>query len=290
MIPDHFEYLRPETLDEAMHLLRTTEDAKIMAGGHSLVPLLKLRLSSPGCVIDMGRIRELAYIIRQEGDFIRIGALTTHGEVERSSLLKECVPLLPEVASQIGHLQIRNRGTIGGSLAYAHPAADYPAAMVALDAEIVIRGPSGHRTAAAADFLVGALQCDLAPDEILVAVRIPLSRQRSGATYLKMPHKASSLPIVGVAAIVTPGAGGICECVRIGITGVAVKAYRAVTVEAMLAGKRLDRETVQAASKHAADGIHPLSDLHVSAEYHAHLAQVYTARAILEASRRVQAH
>src|SRR5215467_14026578 len=189
MYPANFDYTRPATVDEAIALLaQHGEAAKVLAGGHSLIPAMKLRLSRPTVVVDIGRIAGLSYI-REDGGRIAIGAMTTHADVEGSALLKEKCPLLPETASHIGDVQVRNRGTIGGSLVHADPAADYPAAVLALDAEIVLAGPRGRRTVGAADFFVDLLQTATAPDEILVEIRVPVTAK--SVAYVKTEQKAS---------------------------------------------------------------------------------------------------
>jgi len=288
MIPAAFEYLKPATVDEAIDLLLTYDDAHILAGGHSLIPLMKLRLALPRYLIDIGRIPGLSYIREADG-FIHIGALTTHATIEHSELLKERLPLLPETAARIGYLHIRNRGTIGGSLAHADPSADLPAAMMALDAEMVVQSPSGLRTVAVNDFLISPLTTSLEPNEILVEIRIPIIPGRTGVAYLKVPHKASFLAVVGVAVVVTLGRDGRCEMARIGVTGLADRAFRAGAVEAALAGKVLDEQAIEAAAKLVAEQIEPLSDSYVSGDYRAHLARVYTARAIRQAAEGVPA-
>jgi aerobic carbon-monoxide dehydrogenase medium subunit len=271
MYPANFDYVRPSTIDEAVALLaRHGEDAKVLAGGHSLIPAMKLRLARPAVVVDIGRIAGLSYI-RESAGRISIGATTTHAEVAASTTLRRSCPLLPETAAQIGDAQVRNKGTIGGSLVHADPAADYPAAILALDAEIELAGPGGRRTVRAADFFVGLLQTAVAPDEILVEVRVPATA--ASVAYVKTEQKASGFALTGVAVVAS--ASGV----RVGVTGVAPVAYRATAVEQALAG-RLSPDAIAAAALHAADGVEPLSDIHASAEFRAHLAQVDTRRAI----------
>jgi carbon-monoxide dehydrogenase medium subunit len=273
-------------VEEAINLLHTHGDeAKILAGGHSLVPLMKLRLVSPRYLVDIGRIRGLAYIKKEEGS-ASIGALTTHAAIEQSELLKALLPLLPEAAARIGDAQVRNRGTIGGSLSHADPAADLPAVMLALDAEMVIQGGSGRRTVTATDFFVDMLTTALQPGDVLVEIRIPTLPARTGTAYVKVPHKASFFAVVGVAALVTLAQNGICEATRIGVTGLAAKAFRAGPTETAVAHKPLDDQTVQAAVEHVAQGVEPLSDIYASDRYRARLARVYSARAIHEAASR----
>ena len=273
MYPAHFDYKRPSTVDEAIALLtRHGDDAKLLAGGHSLIPAMKLRLAQPKVVVDIGRIANLSYI-RAAGSSIAIGAMTTHQEIESSALLRDRSPLLAEVAAHIGDPQVRNKGTIGGSLAHADPAADYPAAILALDAEIDLAGPHGTRTVKAGAFFVDLLQTAIAPDEILIEIRVPATAKT--VAYVKTEQKASGFALAGVAAVI--GADGV----RIGVTGVAVKAYRATAVERALAGQKAPpAAAIALAASHAADGVEALRDIHASSEFRAHLAQVNTRRAI----------
>lgn len=282
MIPAAFEYFAPTSVREAISLLQQHgDDAKVLAGGHSLLPLMKFRLAQPKVVVDIGRIPGLDGIT-VAGDKVVIGALATHDAVERSPILKEKCPLLPETAAVIGDMQVRNRGTIGGSLAHADPAADYPGAILALDAEIVATGPAGTRTIPARDFFVEMLTTALGPAELITEVRVPVLAPGTGTAYLKHPHPASGYAVVGV-AVVLRAAKGRCEHVAIGINGVAGKAYRATAVEQALQGKALDEQTVAAAASRAADGVDAQSDLYASAEFRKHLASVYTKRAVLAA-------
>ena len=285
MIPAPFEYHAPSTVKEAIGLLeRHGDDAKLLAGGHSLLPIMKFRLAQPKVVVDIGRIAGLDKI-EAKGSTVTIGALATHDAVEQSDVLQKQCPLLPETASVIGDMQVRNRGTIGGSLAHADPAADYPGAILALDAEIVATGPKGNRTIPAKDFFVEMLTTALKPTEIITEVRVPATGKGIGTAYLKHPHPASGYAVVGV-AVVLQVSGGKCQKAAIGINGVAGKAYRASAVEKALVGKALDEKTVAAAASHAADGADVQADLYASSEFRAHLASVYTKRAILKAASR----
>ncbi len=280
MIPTPFEYHAPRTLEEALRLVeRHGDEAKLLAGGHSLLPLMKLRLAAPRFVIDLGRLRGMSYI-REEGGRIVIGALTTHAEVEASALLRSKCPLLPETAAEIGDIQVRNRGTLGGSLAHADPAADYPAAILALEAEMVAASTSGTRTIAARDFFVDMLTTQLRPGEILTQVRIPPLALRTGTAYCKLHQPASGFAIVGVAAHVTADRSGKIEAVAVGVTGVGPKAYRAEAVEKALHGKKATPKLLADAARQAAQGVDPLSDLHASAEYRREMAAVFTRRAL----------
>jgi aerobic carbon-monoxide dehydrogenase medium subunit len=280
MIPAAFDYVRPATLEEALGLLaKHGEDAKVLAGGHSLIPAMKLRLSQPKVVVDIGRISDLRSIGNQDGK-IAIGALTTHYDIESSDLLKRSCSLLPEVAGNIGDIQVRNKGTIGGSCAHADPAGDWPAAMLALDAEFEIAGPGGSRTVAAKDFFVDMLTSAIESGEILKVIHVPVTAKT--VAYAKFTQKASGFAIAGVAVVVdkTRKSGAVA------VTGVAAKAYRAIGVESALRGLELSAATIAAAAKKAAEGVDPLSDIHASAEFRTHLACVQAKRALeLAASR-----
>ena len=288
MIPSNFEYFAPKSVPEALSLLnKYQEDVKVLAGGHSLLPQMKLRLAAPKYVVDIGRIPGLAYIKEADGK-ISIGALTTHYALESSALLKQKCPLLSETAAAIGDVQVRNRGTIGGSLVHADPAADWPAAVLALNAELKVIGKSGERTIKAEDFFVEMMTTAIQPTELLTEIRIPQLPARTGSTYLKMHQKASGFAIVGVAVRMTLDANQVCQEVSIGITGVTSKAYRAKSVEAELRGKKLDSAAIKQAAQKATDGIEALADLHASSEYRSHLSRVYTRRALEAALSRVK--
>ena len=288
MIPTEFDYRAPATLDEAVTLLASDLDgAKILAGGHSLIPAMKLRLAQPQLLIDIARIKSLAYI-REEGDQILIGATTTHYQLESSDLLKNICPLLPDCARSIGDVQVRNKGTIGGSIAHSDPAGDWPAAVLALNAELVLVGTNGERTEKAEDFFVDLLTTSLLPGEILREIRIKKPTGRFGQAYQKVPHPASGFAVVGVAVNLELNDDGSCKSVGIGITGVGVKAFRAGAVEAALTGTNLDDNAIAAAVAHVCDGIDPNTDLYASSDYRCHLAQVHTRRAIQAAKARVQ--
>ena len=283
MIPAPFDYQAPATLAEAVSLLaQHPDDAKILAGGHSLIPAMKLRLAQPGLLVDIGRIKDLAYI-RESGDQILIGAMTTHYQLESSARLRALCPLLPECASHIGDVQVRNKGTIGGSLAHSDPAGDWPAAIIALRADLVAIGANGERVIKADDFFVDLLTTALEPGEILREIRIKTPQGHCGQAYQKVHHPASGFAVVGVAVSLGFGADGSCQSAGVGITGVASKAYRASGVEAALRGKQLNDETIAAAAAHAVDGVDANSDLYASEDYRRHLAQVHTKRAITRA-------
>jgi len=279
MIPAQFEYHAPSSVSEALHLLTTLADAKLLAGGHSLLPLMKLRLVTPAHLIDLGSIDGLRGV-RDHGSMLTVGALTSHWTIESSPEVRTKAPILAEAAGAIGDVQVRNFGTIGGSLAHGDPAADYPAAVLALECEIVAESPGGRRSIRAEEFFTGVFQTALRPDEILVEVRVPVPPARTGGAYLSFPHPASGFAVVGVAALVTLDGKGTCTTARIGITGVGPAPYRARATEAMLTGKALTGDLVAAAAEKAAEGVEVNGDLFASQEYRAHLAGVYTKRAI----------
>jgi carbon-monoxide dehydrogenase medium subunit len=282
MFPAPFDYRVASSLEEAVGLLaQFGEDARVLAGGHSLLPLMKLGLAEPKVLIDLGRLRDLAYI-RAEDGVVRIGALTTHAKIEWSERLAEVVPLLPEVARVIGDPQVRNRGTIGGSLVHADPRADFPAAVLALDAQLRILGPSGERMVAASEFFQGVFTTVLRPDEVLVEVVVPLAPEGSGSAYVKFPHPASGYAVAGVAAYFDPD--GVC----VGITGASATPYRARAVEQALADNR-NLDGIAAAAALAADGVDLTGDLFASSAYRAHLARVCTRRALETAVARAEA-
>jgi carbon-monoxide dehydrogenase medium subunit len=288
MIPAQFDYLTPKTIDEAIGLLaKHPDEAKILAGGHSLIPAMKLRLAMPQVLVDIGRIKDLAYI-REEGGQIRIGAMTTHYQLESSDRLREICPLLPECAAQIGDVQVRNKGTIGGSLAHSDPAADWPAAIIALGADIVAVSANGDRVIKADDFFVDMLTTALGPGEILREIRITAPSGRFGHSYMKVPQPASGFAVVGVAVNLTRDTAGGCQSLGVGITGVASKVYRASAVEQAITGSNLDEQTVTGAATHATDGVSVNGDLYASEAYRRHLAQVYTRRAIEAAASRAK--
>ncbi|MBS1792013.1 MAG: xanthine dehydrogenase family protein subunit M [Acidobacteria bacterium] len=286
MIPANFDYFAPKTIEEALQLLdQHGDNAKILSGGHSLIPVLKLRLASPGVVIDIGRIEELK-AIKVDGSMISIGANATHAEIASSAELKTHCPLLVETAAQIGDQQVRNRGTIGGSLTHADPAADWPAAILALNAEIVVRSSKGTRTIKAADFFLDLMTSAVEMDEIVTEIRIPKPAQPAAAVYLKVPQSASGFAIVGVAAQLNV-ANGKCESVSIGVTGLAPKAFRAKSVEDALIGKALDEAAISAASSKAdAEADDAMEDIHASGDYRRHLAKIYAKRAVQAAAAR----
>jgi aerobic carbon-monoxide dehydrogenase medium subunit len=283
MIAQNFEYSAPSSLNEALKLL-DSGDAKALAGGMSLIPLMKLRLATPDQLVDLGRIAGLNYI-RQDKDVIRIGATTTHYDVESSALLRASCPLLAEAASHIGDIQVRNRGTIGGSIAHADPAADYPASLLALEARVILASAKSERELPIADFFVDTFTTALEPGELVREVIVPVEDKSAGSSYQKVVQPASGFAIVGIAARIRKS-GGKISFARVGVTGLAGKPYRATNVERALEGTTGSVTDIQKAAAVVAEGIEANSDLHASANYRRHLASVYTLRALTVASSR----
>jgi carbon-monoxide dehydrogenase medium subunit len=290
MYPAAFEYHAPTSVQDALSLMGRfkNDDAKVLAGGHSLVPMMKLRLAQPRHVIDLRKVPGLGGI-KEEGGALVIGAMTTHWQMESSPVLKSKCPILAETASIIGDPAVRNLGTIGGSLAHADPAADQPATMIALGVEFVCQGPQGRRTVKVDDWFKGLLTTALREDELLVEIRVPASPAGTGTCYMKFPHPASRFAVVGVGAVVTLDKDGKCTKAGVGVTGAGTHAVRAKGVEAGLVGKPLDAATIEAAAAKAADGVDVQADLQGSVEYKAHLCRVFAKRAITEAARRARA-
>jgi carbon-monoxide dehydrogenase medium subunit len=277
MIPAAFEYVRATSIDDAVAKLKTAgSGAKLLAGGHSLVPLMKLRLSEPSVLIDVGRIPDLAGIRERDGKIV-IGAATVHSEVAASSLLQERCPVMAEAAGMIGDPQVRNRGTVGGSVAHADPSADMPAVLVALNAEIHVKGPGGWRVVMAPDFFKDLFTVNLAPDEIIASVQVTPVRT---SAYAKLFQRASHYAIVGVAAVLEVNGGTIVSA-RIGVTGATSHAQRLPGVERALANRPLSIETIAAAVEVAAEGLEGInSDIHASVDYRRAMVPVFTRRAL----------
>lgn len=280
MVSSAFTYHAPTSVAEAAELLaQHGEDAKLLAGGHSLIPLMKLRLAEPSALIDLGKIADLAYI-REDGGGLAIGAMTTYAALEASDAVRRIAPALADAAGQVADAQVRNMGTIGGSLAHADPAGDLPAVAIALNAELVASSASGHRAIAIDDFFVDLLTTALVPNEILNEIRIPAPAPNSGAAYAKFGNKASHYAVVGVAASIALAPDGNCAAASVGVTGAGAVASRASDAEAALIGSALDDAAVSAAASAAGNGIEFNDDVHASAEYRAHLTTVYAGRAI----------
>ena len=279
MYPAQFDYHTPGTIKEALDLLgKHKDDAKLLAGGHSLLPAMKFRLARPAHIVDLRKVPGLSGV-KEDGGTLVIGTMTTHYAVESSAVVKSKCGVLAQTAAMIGDPMVRNMGTIGGSLAHADPAADYPATAIAVGAELVAEGPKGKRTIKVDDFFKGLMTTAVGADEILTEVRIPALAANQSAAYMKFPHPASRFAVVGVAAVLTID-GGKCTKASIGITGAGTHAVRAKGVEAALAGKPLDAASIAAAADKAPDGVDVQADLQGSVDYKKHLLKVFAKRAI----------
>ena len=283
MIPAAFEYRRATSLDDALKAIAGGE-AKILAGGMSLLPLMKLRLASPGTLVDIGRLTELKGVRRLDDGRFAVGALTTYAELlespARHSLLRDALPT-------IGDVQVRNRGTVGGAISHADPASDLPACLLALDVELVARSSSGERTIPIDGFFEGAFTTGLRPDEILTEIRLPAPRDDAGSAYASLENPASGYAMVGVAVVLFSGDGKAIDSARVALTGVSEVAYRARAVESALAGSDGSATAIAAAAEHATDGLTVNDDIHADRDYRTHMAVVYTRRAIETALSRV---
>jgi carbon-monoxide dehydrogenase medium subunit len=287
MIPAAFQYHAPANLREALAILRRYPgEAKVLAGGHSLLPMMKLRLAQPAHLVDLGRISDLAYIRERDGG-LAIGPMTSYYMLESSALVQQRAQVLSEAASVVADLQVRNKGTIGGSLAHADPAADLPAPVVALEAHIHTAGGGRARRVPADRFFVGVFTTDLRETEAITEIFIPPLPSRTGSSYQKFANKASHFAIVGVAAVVTLDNQGNCERVRIGITGASSRAVRARAAERYLTGKEPSEQNIGQAAQRSTSGMECLNDLHASGEYREHLTRVFTAKALTQAVQQV---
>jgi len=283
MFAADFDYVRATSVEHAVALLgQYGDDARLLAGGHSLLPAMKLRLARPGILVDIGRLRELRYI-REAGAELLIGSLSTHYQLETSAPVFEKARALAEAARVVADVQVRNRGTIGGVLAHADPAADYAAVLLALGATVVATGPGGIRSIAIGDFFTGPFTTALAKGEVLTEVRIPAGTGGAGSSYRKFVRRESDYGLTGVAVCLRVNALGICEDARVGVTCTAVSPYRATATEQALLHQRLTPQVLSAAAALAAAGQDVLEDAYVSAQYRTHLVQVETSRALQEA-------
>jgi aerobic carbon-monoxide dehydrogenase medium subunit len=278
MIPSSFNYEMAESVEEAIALLGSKEDAKLLAGGHSLLPLMKTRLARPATLVDIGRVKGLAGV-SDGGDHLVVGALTRHHDLATSALARGACPILSDTASQIGDPQVRHMGTIGGSVAHGDPASDLPTTLLALDATIVVQGKGGERSIAAADFFTGFLETALTEDEIITQIRVPKTNG-AGWAYLKFTTRALDWATVGVAAVVTKNGSGIGSA-RIALTNMGSTPIRASAAEAAMVGASGDG--IASAAEKAAEETSPSSDTFASADFRTHLAQVLTKRAVEEA-------
>jgi aerobic carbon-monoxide dehydrogenase medium subunit len=277
VIPAPFDYEVAESAEHAVSLLTEREDAKLLAGGHSLLPAMKLRISRPSCLIDIGGLSELDYV-RDDGDRIAIGAVTRHKDVRDAPLLQEHCPIVSFTAGQVGDPQVRHRGTIGGSVSHSDPASDLPAVLFAVDAEMVVRGPGGERTIPAIDFCTGVFQTALQEGEMLVEIRVPKLPASTGWSYVKMSRRAQDWATVGAAAIVERSNGGISRA-AVALTNMGATPVRARAVERAIA----DGAGIDEAAPLAGEGRNPPSDQAASAEFRLHLAGVLTRRALEQA-------
>jgi carbon-monoxide dehydrogenase medium subunit len=282
VFPNQFEYHRPSSVKDAVKLLKDNPDAKIIAGGHSLLPAMKLRLAAPSALVDLGGVRELAGISVNGG--VTIGAMTTYAALRDSAELKAKLPVIAQVANNVGDPQVQDVGTLGGSLAHNDPAADFTAVAIALGASVKAVGPNGEREISAEDLLVDLLTTSLEPDEVITEVRIPAPAGRAGMAYEKHRHPASGYAVVGIAANVTVGSDGNVADARIATTGATSVATRLTAAEQALVGKPLSTDSIAAAAAVAAQGLELNGDHYASAEYRGHLIGVYTRRALEKAA------
>lgn len=274
-----FDYHRARSIGDAQRLLADHPGAKLLAGGHSLIPLMKLRLAAPAALIDIGRIAELRGIT-VDGTSLRVGALTTHGEIARSDDVRRGAAALAEAAASVGDPAVRNRGTIGGNVAHADPASDLPIVLVALGAQLVVIGPQGERTVEADQFFLGIMTTALGDDEILAAVRVPIASQGQASAYVKFSHPASRYAVIGAAAVATV-ADGQCQAVRVAVGGLTPYAQRAPSVENAMAGQTLTDETIAAAAARVSEDLTDVDgDLFASGEYRRAVAPVYVERVL----------
>ena len=285
MIPGEFDYKAPLTLDEAVSLLAKHSDAKILSGGQSLIPLMKLRFASPRLIIDINRIPNLSYI-KEEGGFLRIGALVRESDLEKSPLVLSKYPILSDTCAVIADPLVRNMATICGNVAHGDPANDHPATMIAVGAEFVARGPKGERVMPAASFFTGLFATELQPDEILVEVRVPVPAPRSGGAYVKLERKVGDFAIAAVAAHVTLDEKGNCSRAGIALTNAGLTPVQAKKAEQSLKGKKPDDAAISAAARLAADEAQPRADFRGPEEYKRDVVRVLTVRALRRAVER----
>lgn len=287
MFPSEFEYLRAENLEQALNWLQENEGAIVLAGGHSLIPILKMRLAEPSVLIDIRRISELAGI-SDEGDRIRIGALTTHSQIAASSLLRENCAVLAEAAARIADPQVRNMGTIGGNLAHADPGSDLPAVAVALEAEIELSSNGRKRAVSSREFFIDLMTTEIQPGEILTSIRFDRFEEATGSCYLKLEHPASGYAVCGVAAIVRLDAAGNCSRLRLAFNGVTAVPFAADAVSRALEGSSLRDDDIEEALSNHLEISDPMGDAFASGEYRLHLARVYARQALRQARDRAR--
>jgi len=279
MIPKPFDYYAPASLDEAIRLLGENEEAKVLAGGQSLLPMMKLRLAAPAALVDISRLPGLSYV-REESDHLAVGALTTHDAIERDPLIRKRFSIITDAVERIGDQQVRNLGTIGGSACHGDPASDLPTALLALDARFVLRGPTGERVVRAGDFFLDYFATAAQKDEILTELRLPFVPPRGGTAMVKHSLRAADFPIAIVASVLTMGAGKTCIDARIAVGAAGPKPIRASSAERYLKGSSLDEGTLALAAERATDGAEPTSDVHGSREYRLAMIKVLTRRSL----------
>ena len=281
MHPASFDYLTPGSIQETLDLLtRHGEDAKLLAGGQSLIPTMKLRLAQPGYLIDLGRVADLPSGVRRDGEHLVIGARTLHAEVGESDVVRQTFPGLAHAADVIGDIQVRNRGTIGGSCAHADPGADFPVILTALDATFVAVSPRGSRTIPVDDFFVDFYTTALEPDELLTEIRLPVPAPNSINAYAKLGNPASGYVVVSAGVLLLRGSGGECTGARVAVGGLASKPFRAQAVEDALCGQQLNADSIGAAAAKTAEGADPYGDLYADEDYKRQVAAVYVRRAL----------
>lgn len=289
MIPASFDYVRPKSLSEAVSLLGKNPEAKILAGGHSLIPMMRFRLATPPTIIDINGLSELAYI-KEEGDWLRIGAMTREADLDRSDVLRKRYPLLADTARVVGDPLVRNLATIGGNIAHADPANDHPATMLAYGAQVVATGPRGERTIAISDFFRGAFETALSAGEILTEIRIPRSQPRSGGAYVKLERKVGDYATAAVAAQLALDGSGKVASAGIGLTNVGLTPILARPAVQALEGKKPDDGVIAEAAKRASEAAEPIEDYRGSEEYKRHLIRTLTSRALTQALKRAEAN
>jgi aerobic carbon-monoxide dehydrogenase medium subunit len=286
MFPASFGYQTARSVEEALDLLsKYGEEAKLLAGGHSLIPAMKLRLAAPRYLIDIGQVPGLSGV-RVDGQTLVIGALTVHADVASSELVRQRLPGLADAASVIGDVQVRNRGTIGGSVAHADPAADFPVILTALNASFVLQSPSGRRAIPAENFFVDFYTTALKPNEVLTEIRVPLLSSGAGTAYAKLPHPASGYVVVSAGVLLVRDSSGRCASARVALGGLGGRPFRPAATEAALQRQPLTPEVIAAAAAKAAEGADPDGDTYASAEYKRHMVTVYARKAISTAAER----
>jgi len=287
MTPKKFDYYAPTTLSEALQILHGTEDSKVLAGGQSLLALMKLRLAAPSALVDISKLQNMSYV-HEDKDGVAVGALTIHDIIEHNQFIREHFTILHDAVSKIGDQQIRNKGTIGGSSCHADPAADFPTALRTLDAHFVVHGRTGQRTIPASEFFIDLFTTSVGKDEVLTEIKIPYLPPHSGSGYIKHSRREGDFAIVGVGAVVTVGDGNVCENVKIGLGAVGATPLRATKTEEWLKGKTLDDKNIAEAAEVANEGADPPSDMHGSREYRLEMIKVFTRRTLKLALGRVK--